>query len=1490
IQWLIPADQAPTMAPPTRTDDQILPHIRWVPIGKRNCYLNVEKSQSNPIYNIAVDILKHTNFFRTFTASSTIPSIYIQQFWDTVRYDKTAGCYKCQLDEQWFDLTKVTLRDALQITPVNNNKAFSSPSSSDALINFFNELGYPKLVRNLSNVVTIDMFQPWRALITIINLCLTGKNSWFERRRALVLQILWGRKHKFYPRLDSPLHLPNEEPVLGYLKFSDKGTKREVFGMPIPGNLITADIQGKPYYQEYLEKVAKHQRYLAGEQGRDPDSPAPKPIKATKNSKLSVPKADLRPPVTKPASSQQTEPKPAPAKSQGKKRKLVTKTSDKPSPARKSRPSSITKRCKPTSSLRLVDEFIAEGILEKEPRVDDEEADVHRALEESLKSIYDAPRGLLPPVVIREPKSRKYQPILETTKKKSPANQFIFQRHTSTPTGSSGHDESSSLYAELGLTDSEVESDEDVLGIDVRVPDEGQAGPNPGEQDEGQAGPNPGDATTSQRQPSLAVHAGLNLEHMDLEAIDVSTQPHPEQIDEGFTATAYLKVQENLKLTVEEQVILEKPASSTGTLSSLEHLAKDLSFGDLFFNDKPSEADNEKKTTETKAESIVSVIIQQDTSLIPPMTTSVIDLTSRPEFPNRIDELEHIMANLIQDNKHLEERLDSYGARLYTLENLDIHQQVSKPVDERVTDAVDWAIQALLRICFRDLPEADMKEILHQRIWKTNSYKTHEDYMMLYEALEKSMNRDHSEELLKDLAKACKKKKKRRDSPKTPPGSPPYQPPPPPPLAGPSITSRSLRASGLSQVPPLPPPPLSINQEGQSHGSATPSSSKTAASAKYKAWIMTDIRLRPSECPYSQDNLRQDCWKPIKEDRPATPELTWSILSSDVPVPKNNWASALASTYSPPPEDSLLAQTGDMAMFMDWHNVSKPLPLGGPLGHVTIQSDFFFNKDLEYLRYGSRPALSISKMKAAYYPDVGLEEMVPDQMWIEEECKHTSEGDRRAVKTHMRILSVVRIEVFSMYGYDYMKKIVLRRADLNEHIIVKRDFKVTLKILIDSLRAVTFRDRYGVQMIMRFNEIHKFSDGTLHQIDEALDYRVKEFKVYMNKKDDRGIVVRNKARLVAQGHKQKEGIDYDEMDVKSAFLYGIIEEEVYVSQPLGFIDPQFLNKVYVDDIIFRSTKKTLCDEFEALMHTRFQMSSIRELTFFLGVQVKQSEEGIVISQDKYVAEILKKFDFSSVRTDSTPIETQKPLVKDKEAADVDVHLYRSMIGSFMYLTASRPDIMYLKGQPKLGLWYPRDSSFNLEAYSDSDFTGANLDKKSTTRGRGDDSLVWAATIASLDAQQDSSNIAKTQSMATLNEPNPQGESSSSGHTIRTREDRMKHEFELTNPILQIPHDLPLSGGYTPRSDDGSMTLNELMDLCTTLSQKVLDLEKDKTAQAKEIAILKKRVTKLYVQGYPQQALKKRIVNSGCSRYMTGNKAYLTDYQETNDGVFMAFGS
>ncbi|GJR28301.1 hypothetical protein Tco_1104533 [Tanacetum coccineum] len=196
-------------------------------------------------------------------------------------------------------------------------------------------------------------------------------------------------------------------------------------------------------------------------------------------------------------------------------------------------------------------------------------------------------------------------------------------------------------------------------------------------------------------------------------------------------------------------------------------------------------------------------------------------------------------------------------------------------------------------------------------------------------------------------------------------------------------------------------------------------------------------------------------------------------------------------------------------------NVNQPLPLGGPLSHVTFQPQFFFNKDLEYLRYGSKGsnhALSISKMKAASYLDFGLELLVP----------HDSPSRKKDVKTHMRILNVVRIKAYSRYGYDYLSEIVLRRADFQEHTIAERDFKnlypndfedLNLLLLqghldhlpgyefkhdytiIESLRVVVFPVDNNDRKIMRFNEIYKFSDGMLTRILEALDYRVKEFKV-----------------------------------------------------------------------------------------------------------------------------------------------------------------------------------------------------------------------------------------------------------------------------------------------------------------------------------------------------------------------------------------------------------
>ncbi|GJS09665.1 hypothetical protein Tco_0366461 [Tanacetum coccineum] len=400
-----------------------------------------------------------------------------------------------------------------------------------------------------------------------------------------------------------------------------------------------------------------------------------------------------------------------------------------------------------------------------------------------------------------------------------------------------------------------------------------------------------------------------------------------------------------------------------------------LCFGEQFFNDKPPEANNEKATTDTEAESMVSVTIHQDTSVIPPMTSPVINLVSVPDSPT-----------------------------------------VHRPLPTTTTATATTTTTIMTTIPLPPQPQ---------------------QFPLFY------------------------------------------------------LNTQSLGASGASGSSQSPPPPLppSNNQGGQSTSTAAPSSSKTAASAEYTAWTTTDTRIKPSVSPIPEDLHMGERYDAVEQayhlvgleintdliilafmdwycKKQGISELTQKHLEGPAyEIVKVFHPDVVHLQFQMEECHKLLTDQVDDAILR--YNVSKPLPLGGDPGHVTIQPNFFFNKDLEYLRYGrkmGRPALSISKMKAAYYPDVGLEQMVLDQIWIEEECKydvaamygishwwfqrqrfyidrHTSEGDRKGVRTHMRILSVVRIEVFSMYGYNYMKKIVLRRADLKEYVIAERDFK-----------------------------------------------------------------------------------------------------------------------------------------------------------------------------------------------------------------------------------------------------------------------------------------------------------------------------------------------------------------------------------------------------------------------------------------------------------------
>nr|GEX53210.1 retrovirus-related Pol polyprotein from transposon TNT 1-94 [Tanacetum cinerariifolium] len=596
----VPAEQALAIAPPTRTDDQILSSSNWVPIGKSNCVLDVQKSQRNTIFSISVAILKNTNFFRAFTASSTIPAIYIQQFWDTMCFNSSTGLYNCQLDEQWFNLHKDVLRDALDITPTNDNNPFVAPPSSDT--------------------------------IEYVNTLVTPVHSGTCRQcrpRHPVLQIIWGIIHR------------------SKIDYAERN------------------------WEEFVQSI---QTFLTNKKNLATASYGKK-----KTTHLLIPSVMFT--------------------------KLIIHHLE-------------TKRnIHPRSGLPLYhshDENVLNTLrfVGKDDREIFEEGEVIKSLKATK---------------VTKPKAES---------KEQEPYRSIYLSNTPMPTESSGPAESPSLDAELALIDSETESDDVVPKINTGDQDEGHAGPNLGIQDEGQAGPNSGIQDEGQ--------AGSNP---DLKATDASPLQNLKQMDEEFTITAYLNVQENLKLPSKDQLILDEHASSTGTLSSLQNLKKELSFTDY------------------------------------------------------------------------------------------------------------------------DLPTVDMKKILQQRMFKSKSYEAHEDHKKLYDALEKSLERDYSDQLLSNLDEARQKKKR-------------------------DVTYQELlgRHRHNHHLHLLQQAHLVLQQQG----SEALSSSKSAASALYSmAWTTSNtdmsqlIHLSDDE-DFENDHLpkadsRKDWWKPLpEEERPVTPEHTWTIPSSNI--------------------------------------------------------------------------------------------------------------------------------------------------------------------------------------------------------------------------------------------------------------------------------------------------------------------------------------------------------------------------------------------------------------------------------------------------------------------------------------------------------------------------------------------------------------------------------------------------------------------------------
>ncbi|GKE32412.1 hypothetical protein Tco_1451734, partial [Tanacetum coccineum] len=643
---------------------------------------------------------------------------------------------------------------------------------------------------------------------------------------------------------------------------------------------------------------------------------------------------------------------------------------------------------------------------------------------------------------------------MHTPKRRSTTDQFIFQRRTpaieEASTGPSAQpqddtsanivgDSPSPANAETG-----ADTDRTNSGGDTKILQfSGEQGDDVTELvnledktteiDEGQAGSEPG--KTLSLDPHLMITRWMKT-----------------RLDRTLEKSVWLLLDQTLsprlKFPADEHVILEDPLSSTGTLSSIKNLDDEFTIGDQFINDKATEYEPEKLNVESEVVSMVTVPIYQASSSVPPLYTLVIDL-SPPKLVSSSTQAPILTATTATTTTTLplppppqqQSTTDSeLAARVIALEKKfpDLEQK-SKNLATR------------LRILdLGDLPEADMKEMLHQRVFETGSYKSLLEHVALYEALEASMEHAQRDEFLAE---------KDKEAP----------------------SSSSKQQSGPHSEQPV--------EDILMPDAAHISDSEDTDSANLP-------KIKP----------RLEWLKPIlEEDRPETPEPDWSVPLNDLHEPENNWANALAKSYKDPAENKLLQKTGDMGPFIKWFckrlgkkqlsksdlegptfkvakashensislqfqmeechwllmdqvdlvnpeghrfvpDVSKSLPLGGPSGQVTIQQQFFFNKDLEYLISGdtsSNAALSISKLKAANYLNFGLKELVPS-LWIESErdynisaaygithwwfqikefyiTRHNAPSDCHAVRYHMRILSVVSLKKFKRYGYAFLK-------------------------------------------------------------------------------------------------------------------------------------------------------------------------------------------------------------------------------------------------------------------------------------------------------------------------------------------------------------------------------------------------------------------------------------------------------------------------------------
>ncbi|GJU15388.1 hypothetical protein Tco_1143354 [Tanacetum coccineum] len=1007
---------------------------------KSNLLFNAQKIQKTPhLSDIWWTPESYQLLTKPFTAQVNVPAIYLQQFWNTMKYNEKTGVYSCQVDEQWFELSVDLLRKALVITPVIPAHPFELPPSGNIVIDFVNKLGYPEPVEIVSNIRVNYVYQPWRAILTLIQPVLDKRLLAFDKPiHASSINAVGN--HGFPSHSNNPPYIPR------IWKWSEK-TKKTTSRKCKRINHATKWLHPtslQPPHQSNIQPLLLRQR---------------KPTK----------------------------------------RKL-------PQKVRKGKP-----------SFQLVDED-DEAQQESIPREEGNDPDLERAKKMSLEALQEKGRRRRQGkgVVTEEQVAHS---LIDLSKKKRTTDQFILVRrdqtsHDSTTRPSSQPEDDTSERTRLRTSRCKA-----IPVSDPEKAHEALAGPDPEPMKEYQTGSDSG-----------KLHVSL-------------VGPNPEHMDDEFLATAYPKVHENLKLITDERIpkIPTSVDKYLGTklddalLKVLERHTADLI---KKYSVQPSPESIQNQESEKSPKEII--IIKREQCEEKQDSTYSIRSTDK--------------AGSNQGRSTKRRRSDSAASGSAQPPPKDDDQSSKKPRES-------------------DASATKQHPALTSTGWQiTDTRDAGADSSMHISDPES----EHSEQSSDDIP---------------------------------------------------------MQDEGN------------------------DSDMEDTDNAHIPKVSTTTWFKPIPEnERPATPEPEWTIPPNDFLEPENNWANTYAIAYKVPEENKLQRKTYDIGSFIKWfcrktnrkrssaksdlegpafnlvkafhknsvflqyqmdechklltnkvdlsnpeghqilRNIYEPLPLGGPPGQVTIQPQFFFNKDLDYLLTGDKErkiALSISKLKAARYLDFGLEELVPS-LWVESEReydisavygithwwfrrkefyinKHSESSDREAVRSQMRILSVISVKVFEKYGYNYLREIILRRADYQEYKISEKDFKnlhpndfedlfllniqeklnhlpKTDKIslhtavnmwirnlvirnrvgdlqlgiesyqtkinlerpnwdaadyyfkedytIVPKPRAVVYRDRNNQRKLMRLNELHKFSDGTLTRVMEKLDQMVKDFHLF----------------------------------------------------------------------------------------------------------------------------------------------------------------------------------------------------------------------------------------------------------------------------------------------------------------------------------------------------------------------------------------------------------